>query len=156
MIKACIQNQDVHLLIRYLPSTFHRLQPCLLATVYFSSSFARSPGRSLTLFLNDWYATLTREIMTTVTRMALIKVNWNLGGSTKRRKDRHTEMSTYKMRFMTVVFLNFGPSLVGKLEIPYSKRRLIDKKMSSKYTLLSPKRTELATINPIATLVARR
>jgi hypothetical protein len=32
---------------------------------------------------------------------------------------------------------------------------LKDKKIS-KYTLLSPKHTELATINPIATLVARR
>jgi hypothetical protein len=113
VIKACIQKQDVDLLIQSEPSTFHRLH----LVFYFSSSFARSPGRFLNLFLNDRYATfkLTREI--TTTRMALIKVNWNLGG-TKRRKDRQTEVGTYKfkMRFLTVVFLNFGLSLVAILK----------------------------------------
>ena len=50
--------------------------PSLLATtgIYFASSFARSSGRFLTLFLNDRYATLRRAI--TTRRMELVKVDW--------------------------------------------------------------------------------
>ena len=37
----------------------------------------------------------------------------NEGGKREERRGGHT----YKMRFIIVVFLNFGPSLLGKLHV---------------------------------------
>jgi hypothetical protein len=67
------------------------------------------------LFLYDRYATTKREI--TTTRMELSQSGLEFGRYEKRRKDRETEVGTYKMRFMIVAFLNFGPSLVGKIQM---------------------------------------
>jgi hypothetical protein len=60
------------------------------------------------------------------------------------------------MRFITVVFLNFGPSLVGKLQVlkipPWNKVRWI----KILIYLRKERHTKLAAIKPSAMLVARR
>ena len=51
--------------------------------------------------------------------MALIKVNWNLGGSTKRRKDWQTEVGTLQNEIQDCRFPKFWSFIGG---VPVGKK----------------------------------
>ena len=65
----------------------------------------------MTLFLHDKYAMFIRE---PTIRMMELHTNWGVSKSITIQRNL---VDTYNMRLIIVVLRNFGPSLVGKLQV---------------------------------------